>query len=85
MSGANGPGRSQRANKEKKSQSTSKQSKVKGINKAYTETEIKNMLGTQSSRKHRITRIGTHVFSLGRMILARREFRVRMFFLVGMH
>ena len=34
----------------------------------------------QSSRKRRITRIGTHVFSLGRMILARRESRVRMFF-----
>ena len=34
----------------------------------------------QSSRKRRITRIGTHVFSLGRMIFARREFRVRMFF-----
>ena len=36
----------------------------------------------QSSRKHRITRIGMHVFSLGRLIFARREFRVRMFFLV---
>ena len=34
----------------------------------------------QSSRKRRITRIGTHVFSLGRMIFARRESRVRMFF-----
>ena len=30
--------------------------------------------------KRRITRIGTHVFYLGRMILGRREFRVRMFF-----
>ena len=38
---------------------------------------------SQSSRKRRITRIGTHVFSLGRMIFARRESRVRMFFLVG--
>ena len=36
--------------------------------------------GMQSSRKRRITRIGTHVFSLGRMIFARRESRVRMFF-----
>ena len=36
----------------------------------------------QSSRKRRITRIGTHVFSLGRMIFARREFSVRMFFFV---
>ena len=35
---------------------------------------------TQSSRKRRITRIGTHVFSLGRMIFARRESLVRMFF-----
>ena len=34
----------------------------------------------QSSRKRRITRIGTHVFSLGRMIFAMREFCVRMFF-----
>ena len=34
----------------------------------------------QSSRKRRIRRIGTHVFSLGRMIFARRESRVRMFF-----
>ena len=34
----------------------------------------------QSSRKRRITRIGTHVFSLGRMFIARQEFRVRMFF-----
>ena len=34
----------------------------------------------QSSRKRRITRIGTNVFSLGRMIFARQEFRVRMFF-----
>ena len=34
----------------------------------------------QSSRKRRITRIGTHVFSLGRMIFASRESRVRMFF-----
>ena len=34
----------------------------------------------QSPRKHRITQIGTHFFSLGRMFLARREFRVRMFF-----
>ena len=34
----------------------------------------------QSSRKRRITRIGTHVFPLGRMIFARRESRVRMFF-----
>ena len=33
----------------------------------------------QSSRKRRITRIGTHVFSLGRMFFARRESRVRMF------
>ena len=33
----------------------------------------------QSSRKRRITRIGTHVFSLGRMNFARRESRVRMF------
>ena len=33
----------------------------------------------QSSRKRRITRIGTHIFSLGRMIFARQEFRVRMF------
>ena len=39
--------------------------------------------GDQSSRKRRITRIGTHVFSLGRMIFASWEFRVRMFFLVG--
>ena len=38
------------------------------------------MLIMQSSRKRRITRIGTHVFSLGRMIFARRESRVRMFF-----
>ena len=35
---------------------------------------------SQSSRKRRITHIGTHVFSLGRMIFARRESRVRMFF-----
>ena len=35
---------------------------------------------SQSSRKRRITCIGTHVFSLGRMIFARQEFRVRMFF-----
>ena len=34
----------------------------------------------QSSRKRRITRIGTHVFPQGRMFSARREFRVRMFF-----
>ena len=34
----------------------------------------------QSSRKRRITRNGTHIFSLGRMIYTRREFRVRMFF-----
>ena len=34
----------------------------------------------QSSRKRRITRNGTHVFSLGRMFFARREFGVRMFF-----
>ena len=34
----------------------------------------------QSSRKRRITRIGTHIFSLGRKIFARQEFRVRMFF-----
>ena len=34
----------------------------------------------QSSRKRRITRIGTHVFSLGRMIFAKRESRVRIFF-----
>ena len=34
----------------------------------------------QGSRKRRITRIGTHVFSLGRMIFARREFHVRMVF-----
>ena len=34
----------------------------------------------QSSRKRRITRIGTHVFSLGRMFVARQEFSVRMFF-----
>ena len=34
----------------------------------------------QSSRKRRITRIGTHIFSLGRMIFDRQEFRVRMFF-----
>ena len=34
----------------------------------------------QSARKRRITRIGTHVFPLGRMIFARRESRVRMFF-----
>ena len=34
----------------------------------------------QSSRKRRITRIGTHVFPMGRMIFARQEFRVRMFF-----
>ena len=38
------------------------------------------VLGDQSSRKRRITRIGTHVFSLGRMIFARRESPVRMFF-----
>ena len=37
-------------------------------------------LGSQSSRKRRITRIGTHVFPLGRMIFARRESHVRMFF-----
>ena len=35
---------------------------------------------TQSARKRRITRIGTHVFPLGRMIFARPESRVRMFF-----
>ena len=35
----------------------------------------------QSSRKRRITRIGTHIFSLGRMIFANQEFRVRMFYL----
>ena len=35
---------------------------------------------SQSSRKRRTTRIGTHVFSLGRMIFARRESCVRMFF-----
>ena len=40
----------------------------------------KPMRAQQSSRKRRITRIGTHVFSLGRMIFARRESRVRMFF-----
>ena len=34
----------------------------------------------QSCRKRRITRIGMHIFSLGRMIFVRREFRVRMFF-----
>ena len=34
----------------------------------------------QSSRKRRITRIGTNVFSLGRMIFTRREFSVRMVF-----
>ena len=36
--------------------------------------------GCQSSPKCRITRIGTHIFFLGRMISARREFCVRMFF-----
>ena len=35
---------------------------------------------SQSSRKRKITRIGTHVFSLGCMIFARRESRVRIFF-----
>ena len=34
----------------------------------------------QSSRKRRNTRIGMHVFSLGRMFSARQEFRVHMFF-----
>ena len=34
----------------------------------------------QNSRKRRITRIGMHVFSLGRTIFARREFCVRLFF-----
>ena len=37
-------------------------------------------ISCQSARKRRITRIGTHVFPLGRMIFARRESRVRMFF-----
>ena len=35
---------------------------------------------SQSSRKRRITRIGTHVFFLGRMFSARQEFRICMFF-----
>ena len=43
-------------------------------------TSLICMLLSQSSRKRRITRIGTHVFSLGRMFSARQEFRVRMFF-----
>ena len=38
------------------------------------------LVGGQSSRKRRIMRIGTHIFSLGRMIFARQEFHVRMFF-----
>ena len=33
----------------------------------------------QSSRKRRITRIGTHIFSLESMIFARWEFCLRMF------
>ena len=37
-------------------------------------------LETQSSPKRKIMCIGTHVFSLGHMILARREFHVCMFF-----
>ena len=43
-------------------------------------TQASKLFTLQSSRKRRITRIGTHVFSLGRMIFARREFGVRMFF-----
>ena len=42
--------------------------------------EGKQNYGPQSSRKRRITRIATHVFPLGRMICARRESRIRMFF-----
>ena len=41
---------------------------------------IDDIFMIQSSRKRRITRIGTHVFSLGRMFSARQEFHVRMFF-----
>ena len=41
--------------------------------------QVEKVQRTQSSRKRRITRIGTHVFSLGRMFFARQESRVRMF------
>ena len=37
-------------------------------------------LSTRGHTEHSETRIGTHVFSRGRMIFAKREFGVRMFF-----
>ena len=46
----------------------------------YLQILVLVLFGIQSSLKRRITRIGTHVFSLGRMFIARREFCVRMFF-----
>ena len=54
------------------------------ISKVLKNEMSRVFMGMQSSRKRRITRIGTHVFPLGHMFFARREFRVRMFFLVGM-
>ena len=49
-------------------------------NVSAKQTGLPGLNQYQSSWKSRITRIGKHVFSLGRMIFTRPEFRVRMFF-----
>ena len=50
----------------------------------YTPPKLCGGYTVQRARKRRITRIGTQVFPLGRMIFARRESHV-CFFLVGTH